>query len=171
MAASVSRIVSLAALALGLAACTAARKPGPTPVSTSGLGVCGEPGEAGVLSKKPRLRRADRDLNGDGQAEVVVADETLCNGSNCYWNLFSGSQVGGCRRYLGTVAAEAIDRLGQRSADGYHDLRGWWRFASGDRHLVLEYRYRLGGYRVTEAMVCGKEGDDRLVCAPEEPPR
>ena len=160
----------VAALAVLLTACTARQVGRPIKVPAAQLGVCGEPGQAGVLSARPELRRADRDLDGDGAVELVAADRTLCRDGNCYWNLFSGTTEAGCRRYLGTVAGAAIDRLGRRGENGFHDLRGWWRLAGGTRQLLQEYRFRNGGYRIAEAMVCRQEGDDRLTCAREEVP-
>jgi hypothetical protein len=156
------------AVALGLAGCVG-RGARPSESPPASLGVCGDPRAAGVLSGTPDLRRADRDLDGDGAPEVVVADRALCEGGNCYWNVFSGAPIGGCRRYLGTIAGAVIDRLGRRGEDGFHDLRGWWRLGGGARQLLQEYRFRHGAYRVGEAMVCRQDGDDRLTCALDRP--
>jgi len=158
-----------AALALGLAlagACTRTRTYGPVPVSVGRVGQCADPVRGGVLSERPRLSRADRDLDGDRQPEVVVADRRMCTAQgNCYWNVYTKDRTSGCQRYLGTVAAAFIDRLARRGDDGFHDLRGWWRLSSDSRVLLQEYHYRHGGYRVVEAMACRQEGDDRLLCA------
>jgi hypothetical protein len=162
-------LAALAAVA-GLAGACARTPTRPIKPPVAKLGVCAEPGRAGVLSARPDLRRADRDLDGDGTAELVVADEALCRDGNCYWNLFSGTASQGCRRYLGTIAGAAIDRLGRRGEDGFHDLRAWWRLGGGARQLLQEYRFRNGGYRIAEAMVCRQAGDDRLTCAREETP-
>jgi hypothetical protein len=148
-----------------LAGCTRSRPVQPMPVSTAAVGQCADPSRAGVVSKRPRLHHANRDLDGDRVPEVVVADRTLCAGANCYWNLFGEDRDAGCRRYLGTVAGSVIDRLVRRGEDGFHDLRGWWQLSSGSRVLLQEYRYRHGGYRIVEAMVCRQEGDDQLYCA------
>jgi len=157
----------LCVLALVLfAACHRTRAVQPMPVSTASVGQCADPSHAGVLSKSPRLHRADRDLDGDSAPEVVVADRELCTaGGNCYWNLFGEDKAAGCRRYLGTVAGSVIDRLVRRGEDGFHDLRAWWQLSSDSRVLLQEYRYRHGGYRIVEAMVCRQEGDDQLYCA------
>jgi hypothetical protein len=53
----------------------------------------------------------------------------------------------------------------RRGDDGFHDLRAWWRLTSDSRFLLQEYRYRHGGYRMAEAMVCRQGEDDRLECA------
>ena len=148
---------------------TACRRPEPTrpiPVSTAAVGQCADPASAGVIGKSPRLQRADRDLDGDGRAEVVVADRGMCTGEgNCYWNIYRKDDEGSCHRYLGTVAGAVIDRLVRRGEDGFHDLRAWWRLTSDSRFLLQEYRYRHGGYRMAEAMVCRQGEDDRLDCA------
>jgi hypothetical protein len=169
MSASMGASISLAVVALALCGCGRRTPQRPVPAPVAQLGVCGEPDQAGVLSATPDLRHADRDLDGDGTAELVVADRVLCRDGNCYWNVFSGTQVQGCRRYLGTIAGAVIDRLGRRGEDGFYDLRGWWRLGGGARHLLQEYRFRHGAYRIDEAMVCRQEGDDRLMCAREEP--
>lgn len=149
-----------------LAACHRTRAVQPMPVSTATVGQCADPSRAGVLSRSPRLHRADRDLDGDRTPELVVADRELCTaGGNCYWNLFSEDRTAGCRRYLGTVAGAVIDRLVRRGEDGFHDLRAWWQLSADSRVLLQEYRYRHGGYRIVEAMVCRQEGDDQLYCA------
>jgi hypothetical protein len=146
--------------------CRRGRPVQPMPVSTATVGQCADPSSAGVLSKSPRLHRADRDLDGDQTPELVVADRQLCTeGGNCYWNLFSEDRTARCRRYLGTVAGSVIDRLVRRGEDGFHDLRAWWQLSADSRVLLQEYHYRHGGYRITEAMVCRQEGDDQLYCA------
>jgi len=140
-------------------------------VSNVGVGICANPERDGVLSARPSPRRADRDLNGDNKSEVVVADKSMCVGEgNCYWNLFHLDENASCHRYLGTVAASAIDRLSEQGDGGFSDLRGWWSF-SGGRFLLQRYRYRHGGYVVMEAMICRTTEDDRLLCATEEPRR
>jgi hypothetical protein len=167
--ASLHPLAVVVVLALATAACGTRSVARPVAAPAAQLGVCGEPGQAGVLSARPDLRRADRDLDGDGAEELVAADRGLCREGNCYWNIFSSAAIGGCRRYLGTVAGAVIDRLGGRGEDGFHDLRGWWRLADGERQLLQEYRFRHGAYRINEAMVCRQKGDDRLTCAREEP--
>ena len=137
--------------------------------STVHVGACAEPERDGVLSERPKLRRANRDLDGDRVAETVVADVRLCSSEgNCYWNIFTDDDRSGCQRYVGTVAAAAIDRLPARGEDGFFDLRGWWRFSRGNRMLMQEYRFRQGGYRVVDALLCREQGDDRLLCATED---
>ena len=161
-----------AALALAAAllatSCARTRAVHPQPVATGRVGQCADPEQGGVIGAHPRLSRADRDLDGDDRPEVVVADRTMCTAhGNCYWNLYSQDRSAGCQRYLGTIAASVIDRLTRRGDDGFHDLRGWWQLTADSRVLLQEYRYRHGGYRVVEALVCRQEGDDRLLCASE----
>jgi hypothetical protein len=153
-----------------------AHKPiAPAPTSNVALGTCADPGRDGVVGQRPRLDRADRDLDGDRVEEAVVADRGLCTDEgNCYWNVYaapagSGSEGGTCWRYVGTIPARVIDRLRQRGDDGFHDLRGWWRLAGGGRMLLQEYRYRHGAYRIVETMVCQQQDDDRLRCASDQP--
>jgi hypothetical protein len=164
------RIPALA-LAVSTAACASSRRVGtrprrPAAASTVVAGDCADPDRDGVLSQRPTPKRADRDLDGDRVPEIVVADLKLCSeGGNCHWNLFGGRPSGGCRRYLGTVDAVGIERLPERGEGGFHDLRGWWRLA-GDRRLLMQrYRFRHGGYRVEEVLLCRQKEDDRLLCA------
>lgn len=159
------------ALAILIPACSAHhRGPAGVAVANARVGDCADPERAGVIGRAPDLRRADRDLDGDGQDEHIVADRSMCSGENCYWNVFGSDRSAGCRRYLGTVSGLALDRLERSGQDGYRDLRGWWRLASDDRYLIQHYEYRRGGYRLVEAMVCRQEGDDRLLCASEAVP-
>jgi hypothetical protein len=68
---------------------TQAPKVMPTP--SVQVGSCGEPGRDGVMSAKPKIDRADRDLDGDGRNESIVVDRALCTAEgNCYWNVFVG---------------------------------------------------------------------------------
>jgi hypothetical protein len=153
-----------AAGVLVLSACTR-RLPETTtpPPSTVAVGACADPNRDGVVSESPDLMRADRDLNGDGRDEIVVADRSLCNrAGNCQWNVFT--DAGECPRYLGTIGAAAIERLETRGEDGFFDLRGWWQLAGEGRMLMQEYSVKQGGYRVIEAMPCTTEPGGRMVC-------
>jgi len=153
--------------ALGCGSRAVSRGPArPQPAATLAPGDCGEPGRDGVLGASPRIDRADRDLDGDGTAETVAVDRRMCTADgNCYWNLFSGRARGGCRRYLGTIAATGIEPLDQAGDDGFLDLRGWWKLSGGRRYLLQQYRFQAGSYRIVDALVCRQEGDDRLLCA------
>lgn len=126
-----------------------------------------EPESSGVLSESPQLRRANRDLNGDARDEQVLADRKLCRQGNCSWNLFAQHQ--GCERYIGTISAHSIEVLSSSSEAGFRDLRGWWKLPGGERQLVQNYRFRSGGYELTDVLICRQEGDSRLLCAEEEP--
>lgn len=157
------------AAAVAVAACGGGRrvtKPAPATVE---LGGCGDPTRDGVVSARPRLDRADKDLDGDGVAEMVTTDRALCTEhGNCYWNVFTARAEQGCHRYLGTIAAAAIDRLGEKGEDGFVDVRGWWRLSGDGRLLLQQYRFQQGGYRVVDALLCREQEDDRLHCASEQ---
>ncbi|HTE55369.1 MAG TPA: hypothetical protein VK698_31160 [Kofleriaceae bacterium] len=156
----------VAALVTTASACARTRVVAPAPAPAGQVGQCADPSRNGVVSARPRLSRADRDLDGDRRPELVVTDRTLCTAQgNCYWNVYAQDASAGCQRYLGTVAASVIDRLARRGDDGFHDLRGWWQMSSDSRVLLQEYRYRHGGYRIVDTMLCRQEGDDRLQCA------
>lgn len=169
--ASVVLVVPLAALAG--AACGGKAKAAPrvtvVPVPAIGVGECGRPDSAGVLGAAPDLVHADRDLDGDGRVEVVVADRTMCSvEGNCYWNVFVSPPEGAaepCHRFAGTLAGVALEPTGGAGEDNFVDLRSYWRLTSGGRVLLHEYRFRRGGYQVVDAIVCRQEGDDRLLCA------
>ena len=167
------RVVLPAAVAVAatMSACGGMAR-GPTvatpPTSTVRVGECGDPARDGVLGAAPALRHADRDLNGDGIDEVVVADSALCNREgDCHWNVFVGDDAAGCRRYAGTIQAIGIERLSGRGDAGFADLRAVWQLTGGDRFLVQEYRFRRGGYQVTDAVLCRQLADDRVLCASE----
>lgn len=138
------------------------------------VGSCGTPAHDGFLnpqSSAVRLERADRDLNGDGQAEIVAVDRSMCDGDgNCHWNIFAeapSSDV--CQRFLGTVAGvtlqvSATDRPGDQ---GFVPVRAFWQLGEG-RVLVQSYLFSAGGYRVTDALVCNRAAagaGDTLSCA------
>lgn len=145
------------------------------PVPTVAVGDCGRPGTDGVMSAAPDPVHADRDLDGDGTPEVVVADRTMCTPEgNCYWNVFVEPReeaANRCQRFAGTLAAAALepDPAGGHGDDNFEDLRGYWRLTSGGRLLLQQYKFRRGGYQVVDAILCRREGDDRLQCeAPSE---
>ncbi len=162
----------LSALGLALAACggkAPAAVARHTPVPGSSIGECGEIESAGVLSARPRLVRADRDLGGGPEAERVVADKALCDDAgNCQWNVFVPPRDDDrCLRYAGTLAASVLEPLATSGPSGMRDVRGYWTLASG-RVLVQQYRFVRGGYRVVDALLCRSVGDDRLECAEQE---
>ena len=137
-------------------------------VSTVPVGQCADPATSGVVSESPSTMRADRDLDGDGVAETVIADKKRCGDGNCHWNIFTSGSEAGCRRYLGTVSGQSIEGLDTRGPHGYSDVRGWWRLDSDDRYLLQLYEYQRGGYRLVEVLLCRMAGDDRLQCAMED---
>jgi hypothetical protein len=162
------------ALAIALAACGGkSQRPrsAVVPVPTVAVGDCGTPGTDGVMGERPEVVHADRDLDGDGVPEVVVADRTMCTPEgNCYWNVFVPPPEGAaetCQRFAGTVAAVAIETTGDRGDRHYANLRGYWNLTGDGRMLLQEYAFRRGGYQVVDAILCRRAGDDRLLC--EEP--
>ena len=150
-----------------IASCTNKRAPtGPRvlPTPTVQVGACGEPGRDGVMSGKPKIDRADRDLNGDGRNESIVVDRAMCTAEgNCFWNVFVTREASECARYAGTFNAAALEPLATKGEDNMTDVRGYWNLHGG--RLSLEtYRFVRGGYLLVEAVQCRKAGDDRLEC-------
>ena len=135
------------------------------PTPTVQVGACAEPGRDGVMSERPKIERADRDLDGDGTPEPIVVDRALCTSEhNCYWNVFVGPRAGStCARYAGTFKAAALEPLATKGEDNMIDVRGYWNLHGG--RLSLEtYRFLRGGYLLVEAVQCRRAGDDRLEC-------
>lgn len=165
------------AIAIAGAACGPPRTPTlparvmPTP--TVQVGSCGDPSRDGVMSASPKLDHADRDLNGDGAAETIVVDRTMCTADgNCYWNVFvvppqRSEGAPACARYAGTFEAAALEPLRSRGDDNMTDVRGYWNL-HGSRLLLQSYRFTRGGYRIVEAVQCRREHDDRLECMDAE---
>lgn len=163
----------IASVAAVLAACH--RPPAPTivrpaPVPSVQVGACARPDRDGVLGSQPRIVHADKDLNGDGVADAIVADRSLCTAEdNCYWNVFvmppAGS--GDCTRYAGTFEAHALEPMTAVGDENMADVRGYWNLHGG-RFLLQSYRFLHGGYRIVEALVCKRERDDRVECADAE---
>jgi hypothetical protein len=138
------------------------------PVPTVRMGDCADPERDGVLGAAPRLEHADRDLDGDGAPEVVVADRGMCTGEgNCWWNLFVKARAdeAGCARYAGTIAAARLEVTSEHGEDGLAGLRGWWNLTGPGRFLVSEYGFARGGYQVVDTLLCRQQSDDRLLCA------
>jgi len=141
------------------------------PTPSVQVGACGEPGRDGVLSDHPRSERADRDLDNDGRAEIIVVDRNKCTpDGNCYWNVFA-QPAGECTRYLGTFAAAGtevpeggLELLASKGDDNMSDVRGHW-VLRGGRVLLQSYHFLRGGYRLTNVLVCKQASDDRLECA------
>lgn len=157
--------VAAPALACALFGACASRPHRPTiPRSTVGVGSCADPARDGVVGAHPHLEHADRDLNGDGRPELVVADRSLCTAAgNCRWNIFTRRAGTHCYRYIGTVSAKAIEALPERDEDGFHELRGWWALTGRGRMLLQEYQFRYGGYRIQRALLCRRQ-EDRVIC-------
>jgi hypothetical protein len=163
-------------LVLALALCAACSKPKQAttprevPTPSVQVGACGEPGRDGVMGDKPRLDRADRDLDGDGAPESIVVDRGMCTGDgNCYWNVFklpaAGSQE--CARYAGTFAGAALEPLPAKGDDNMSDVRGYWNLHGG-RMLLQSYRFVRGGYQLVDALLCKRAADDKLDCSDSE---
>ena len=167
---SSSRVVLVALVGFGLGACT---KKGPTTPSTLRVptasiqpGTCGEPERDGVMSDKPRVDHADRDLDSDGRVEIIVVDREKCTtDGNCYWNVFrQPREAGECARYAGTFAGSALETLVSRGEDNMSDVRSYWK-QNGGRLLLQSYRFVRDGYRIDDVLQCKRAPDDRLDCA------
>jgi len=163
-------ISSTVCVVVAAAACQRAARPTtvrPVPAASVQVGACARPDRDGVLSATPRIQRADKDLNGDGVADAIVVDRSLCTAEgNCYWNVFVQPPVGSsdCARYVGTFEARALEPMASVGDENMADVRGYWNLHSG-RFLLQSYRFLHGGYRIVEALLCKREGDDRLECA------
>lgn len=160
-----------ALLALALAAgCSGGARRAPRgpdvsrlPTPTVKVGECARPEQDGAMSASPERVHADRDLDGDGQPETVIKDQALCQGDNCYWNVFVRDPTGACERFAGTLAGTALESSGG-SPGALADVRSFWSLG-GDRLLIHTYQFRRGGYLLTDALVCRRVADDRVVCA------
>jgi len=158
---------------VALVACQPRRPPAaPTPIPTPSVqvGSCATPGRDGVIGAAPRLDRADRDLNGDGIAEAIVVDRSLCSEQgNCHWNVFVVPSAGSadCSRFAGTFEGSALEPLTTKGDDNMADVRGYWNLHGG-RLLLQSYRFVRGGYHLVEALLCKRADDDKLDCADSE---
>ena len=144
--------------------------PHQAPAASVQVGACARPGRDGVLGPTPRLDRADRDLNGDGVAEAIVVDRSLCSAEgNCYWNAFVLPPAGSsdCARYIGTFEGGALEPLTATGDENMADVRGYWNLHGG-RLLLQSYRFLHGGYRIVDALLCKRARDDTLECADSE---
>jgi hypothetical protein len=158
------------ALVFALVACQhpqRATTPGTIPTPETQVGSCANPGRDGVIGSAPRLEHADRDLNGDGAAEAIIADRSLCTAEgNCYWNVFIAPTAGSsdCVRYAGTLQGRALEPLTTKGDDSMADVRSYWT-ANGGRVMLHSYHFVRGGYNLGETLVCKRGGDDKLDCA------
>ncbi|HSD87148.1 MAG TPA: hypothetical protein VLB44_06520 [Kofleriaceae bacterium] len=163
------RMFSLIAV-LALTGCTKKAPTTPTtirmPTASVQPGNCGEPGRDGVMSNSPKVEHADRDLDSDGQPEIVVVDRAQCTSDgNCYWNVFrQPHEAGDCARYAGTLAGANLEMLQSRGEDNMTDVRTIWA-QSGGRMLLQSYRFVRDGYRIEDVLQCKRAPDDRLECA------
>lgn len=160
----------LAVLLAALASCRReprATAPKPIPAPAVQVGECATPARDGVTSVAPKRYRADHDLNGDGAPEPIVVDRSLCTAEgNCYWNVFIAPRAGSsdCTRYAGTFEGSALETMTARGDDNMADVRSYWNL-HGSRLLLQSYRFLRGGYRIVDALVCKRLGDDKLDCA------
>jgi len=146
----------------------------PTVVPTPSVqvGECGVPGRDGIVGKEPRLERADRDLDGDGIAESIVVDRSLCTREgNCYWNVFLAPPAGSqeCARYAGSFAGAALEPIEGKGDNKMTNIRGYWNLQGG-RLLLQSYRFARGGYLLVDALLCKRAGDDKLDCIATDSP-
>lgn len=139
------------------------------PLPSIQVGACGQPGRDGVMGTSPRPEHADRDLDGDGVAESIVVDRSMCTAEgNCYWNVFLAPRgPTECARYGGTLAAAALEPLSTRGEDGLSDVRGYWNLHGG-RSLLQHYRFQRGGYQLVDALLCRRGSDDQLECMDDD---
>jgi hypothetical protein len=165
------RVVAILAPCVVVVACTHPQgrtTPQLVPTPSVQPGECGVPGRDGVMSNAPKVDHADRDLDGDGRAEVIVVDRAKCDAhANCYWNVFKvGARPGECARYLGNFAGAALETLTTKGDENMSDIRAYWNQASG-RLLLQPYRFVRGGYLIDDGDViqCKRASDDRLECA------
>ena len=97
------------------------------PPPTIKVGDCGVPEHDGIVSAAPRLVRADRDLDGDGQPEPVVADQAMCTAErNCYWNVFRAAPDGGCARFAGALAGAYLEPRAPGPGGVPASVRAYW---------------------------------------------
>jgi hypothetical protein len=149
---------------------TTTSKTMPTPAIA--VGSCGSPSDDGVVSpsgKTAKIERVDRDLNDDGQVELVAVDRAMCDRSgNCHWNVFQAASGDACQKYIGTISGVALQVISDEKAgdQGYRSLRAFWQLSEG-RMLVQSYAFRAGGYRLVEAQLCARNGDSTLRCTDE----
>ena len=136
------------------------------PTASIQPGTCAVPERDGIMSDKPRVDHADRDLDGDGRVELIVVDREKCTADgNCYWNVFrQPREVGECARYAGTFAGSALETLASRGEDNMMDVRSYWK-QTGGRMLLQSYRFARDGYRIEDVLQCKRATDDRLDCA------
>ncbi len=88
-----------------------ARPPQEHPVPVVAVGACADPDRGGVVGPAARLEHADRDLDGDGVAELITVDRARCDDAgNCYWNVFvrTGDD---CHRFAGSLAGAGLELL------------------------------------------------------------
>jgi len=76
----------------------------------------------------------------------------------------SGAASNECARYVGTFEGSALETMATKGDDGMADVRGYWNLHGG-RLLLQSYRFLRGGYRIVEALLCKRSGDDKLDCA------
>ena len=156
------------AVVAALAGCTHGGRPAPRtvnlPTPTVQVGACGDPDRDGIVSAHPKLEHADRDLDGDGRAEIIAVDRAMCVEQNCHWNVFARGE---CARYLGTFDGAALETLASKGDDNMTDVRAYWS-QRGGRMLLQTYRFTRGGYRMTDVIQCRRAVDDRLECADGE---
>ncbi len=163
--------VAVTIVALLVVGCGTGRRHVPAPQSATAnrdLGACADPERDGVVSAAPSLERTQRDLNGDGEPETLVADRKMCTREgNCHWNVYVNTRPG-CTSYAGTIGAAALEPMQTIGDAGFRDVRAWWNLTGGGRLLMEEYQYRHGGYRVVDSLLCRREDGARIVCAPAD---
>lgn len=107
-------------------------------------------------SSAPVWVRSERDFDGDGRADVVIADQTQCDErGNCRWQLFQ-HQTAACPVYVGELAGATLAIV--ESDEKPMRLQGIW-YLADNRVLRHEYRMVDGRYELSSATVCRLDAD------------
>ncbi len=110
-------------------------------------------------SDTPQWKRADKDINGDGTLERVIADVRLCKDDNCYWNVIGS----GCK-LIGVIEGKYLSVESQPLV-----VRAYWMFAGSNRALLNSYHWVSGKLILRDVQQCEKFGTS-FQCAPEKRP-
>lgn len=121
-------------------------------------------------SQAPQWVRSDRDFDGDGVVDVVIADRRACDAvGNCYWQLYKGAPATAagarCPEFVGEVAGATLAVV--ENDESPMRLQGLWRL-SATRVMRHEYRLVGGRYELQAVAVCAL-GADAIVCSAPAP--
>lgn len=114
----------------------------------------------------PLWVRSERDFDGDGILDVVIADRRACDElGNCYWQLYQSSPAvaagADCPRFVGEVAGATLAVV--ENDESPMRVQGLWRLSAA---RVMRHEYRLvgGAYELQSAAVC-LVGDKSILCS------